>query len=77
MRESDLLAFRIAIEEGEPGAVMCSYNRVGGSYACENPFLLTRVLRGDWRWPGFVMSDWGAVHSPGRWSPASTGSPPR
>ncbi len=61
-RESDLLAFEIAIEAGRPGSVMCSYNRVGGTYACENPFLLTEVLRKDWKYPGWVMSDWGAVH---------------
>ncbi|MCP5395313.1 MAG: glycoside hydrolase family 3 C-terminal domain-containing protein [Sphingomonadaceae bacterium] len=63
LRESDLLAFQIGIEEGDPGSVMCAYNRVGGSYACENAFLLTDVLRGDWGFRGFVMSDWGAVHS--------------
>jgi beta-glucosidase len=61
-RESDLLAFEIAIETGHPGSVMCAYNRVGGTYACENPFLLTDVLRKDWKYPGWVMSDWGAVH---------------
>lgn len=61
-RESDLLAFEIAIETGQPGSVMCAYNRVGGTYACENPFLLTDVLRTDWKYPGWVMSDWGAVH---------------
>jgi len=61
-RESDLLAFEIAIETGHPGSVMCAYNRVGGTYACENPFLLTKVLRDDWKWPGWTMSDWGAVH---------------
>lgn len=61
-RESDLLAFEIAIETGHPGSVMCAYNRVGGVYACENPFLLTDVLRTDWNYPGWVMSDWGAVH---------------
>jgi beta-glucosidase len=61
-RESDLLAFEIAIETGHPGSVMCAYNRVGGTYACENPFLLTDVLRTDWRYPGWTMSDWGAVH---------------
>lgn len=61
-RESDLLAFEIAIETGRPASVMCAYNRVGGIYACENPFLLTDVLRTDWHWPGWVMSDWGAVH---------------
>jgi len=62
-RQSDLLAFQIAIEASDPGSVMCSYNRVNGTYACENDWLLNRVLKGDWRWPGFVMSDWGAVHS--------------
>jgi beta-glucosidase len=63
MRESDLLAFQIGIERGNPGSVMCSYNQVGGTYACENKFLLTDVLRQDWGFRGFVMSDWGAVHS--------------
>jgi len=62
LRESDLLAFEIAIEQGQPGSVMCAYNRVNGVYACENPFLLTDVLRTDWKYPGWVMSDWGAVH---------------
>lgn len=63
MRESDLLAFQIGIERGDPGAVMCSYNRVGSVYACENSFLLNDVLRRDWGFKGYVMSDWGAVHS--------------
>lgn len=63
LRESDLLAFEIAIAEGKPGSVMCAYNRTNGDYACENRFLLTDVLRGEWHYPGFVMSDWGAVHS--------------
>ena len=62
-RESDLLAFEIAIERGHPGSVMCSYNRVNGVYACENDFLLNTVLKHDWGYPGWVMSDWGAVHS--------------
>ncbi len=62
-RESDLLAFEFAIETGHPGSVMCSYNRVNGVYACENPYLLTDVLKKDWAWPGYVMSDWGATHS--------------
>ena len=64
-RESDLLAFELAIERGHPGAVMCAYNKVNGTYACENPHLLNEVLKRDWRYPGFVMSDWGAVHSTG------------
>ena len=62
-RQSDLLAFEIAIERAEPGAIMCAYNRVDGVYACENPWLLSEVLKGDWHYPGYVMSDWGAVHS--------------
>jgi len=64
-RMSDLLAFKIAIERGNPGSVMCSYNRVDGIYACESPWLLDEVLRKDWGWKGFVMSDWGATHSTG------------
>ncbi|TWB25702.1 glycoside hydrolase family 3 C-terminal domain-containing protein [Nitrospirillum bahiense] len=63
IRESDLLAFQIGIETGDPGSVMCGYNRVNGVYACENPFLLNDVLRRDWGFKGWVMSDWGAVHS--------------
>ncbi|TCJ37065.1 glycoside hydrolase family 3 protein [Parafrankia sp. BMG5.11] len=63
MRESDLLAFQIGIERGKPASVMCAYNRVNGRYACENDFLLNQVLRKDWGYDGFVMSDWGAVHS--------------
>ena len=62
-RESDLLAFEIAIERGNPGAVMCAYNRINNIYACENDFLLNKVLKGDWGYPGWVLSDWGAVHS--------------
>ncbi|PZO74010.1 MAG: glycosyl hydrolase [Sphingomonas hengshuiensis] len=63
LRESDLLAFQIAIERGRPGSVMCAYNKLGGDWACENDFLLNRVLKQDWGYRGWVMSDWGAVHS--------------
>ena len=63
MRESDLLAFKIGIEIGKPAAVMCAYNGVNGEYACQNKYLLTDVLRKDWQFPGFVVSDWGATHS--------------
>jgi beta-glucosidase len=62
LRESDLLAFELAIERGQPGAVMCSYNLVNGEYACGNNAMLDGVLKTDWRFPGWVMSDWGAVH---------------
>ena len=65
-RESDLLAFEIAIDRGHPGAVMCSYNRLNSVYTCENDWLLNTVLKHDWHYPGFVMSDWGAVHSAGK-----------
>ncbi len=60
-RESDLLAFQIGIERGQPGSIMCSYNQVGGHYACDNDWLLNTVLKKDWAYKGFVMSDWGAV----------------
>jgi len=63
MRESDLLAFQIGITIGEPGAVMCSYNAVNGDFACENKYLLTEVLKKDWNFKGFVVSDWGGTHS--------------
>ena len=63
LHESDLLAFKIAIEKGNPGSVMCAYNLINGDHACESHELLTTVLRGDWGFKGFVMSDWGAVHS--------------
>jgi beta-glucosidase len=62
-RVSDLLAFQFAIERGEPGSVMCSYNKVNGDFACENDWLLNKVLKADFAFPGYVMSDWGAVHS--------------
>ncbi|MGU3391727.1 beta-glucosidase [Sphingomonas sp. M1A8_2b] len=63
LRMSDLLAFQIAIETGRPGSVMCAYNKVNGDWACENRHLLTDVLKRDWGYRGWVMSDWGAVHS--------------
>jgi beta-glucosidase len=62
LRESDLLAFELAIEDGHPGSVMCAYNKVNGAYACGNDFLLNHVLKQDWAFPGWVMSDWGAVY---------------
>ena len=65
LRESDLLAFEIAIERGAPGAIMTAYNKVNGTYACENAELLNGILKGDWGFPGWVMSDWGATTSVG------------
>jgi beta-glucosidase len=63
MRQSDLLAFELAMEKGRPGSVMCSYNLINGRWGCENDYLLNKVLKHDWGFKGFVMSDWGAVHS--------------
>jgi len=63
MRETDLLAFEIGIRESGLGAVMCSYNLLNGDYACENSYLLNDVLKKQWGFPGFVVSDWGATHS--------------
>jgi beta-glucosidase len=63
LRASDLLAFQIALEHGGPRAVMSGYNRVNRLYASENPWLLNGVLKGDWGFSGFVMSDWGGTHS--------------
>jgi beta-glucosidase len=62
-RESDLLAFQIAIERSEPGAIMSGYNKINGEYASGNDHLLNDVLKGAWGYKGYVMSDWGAVPS--------------
>jgi beta-glucosidase len=60
-RESDLLAFQIAIERSQPGSIMSGYNKINGEYAGGNNHLLNEVLKGAWGYPGYVMSDWGAV----------------
>jgi beta-glucosidase len=62
LRESDLLAFEIAIAESDVGTVMCAYNLVNGVHACENEYLLNEVLKKDWGFKGWVVSDWGATH---------------
>ncbi|MDO6414038.1 glycoside hydrolase family 3 C-terminal domain-containing protein [Sphingomonas sp. BIUV-7] len=64
LRESDLLAFQIAIERGQPGALMCAYNKINAVHSCSNDWLLNGVLRREWGFKGWVMSDWGAVHGP-------------
>jgi beta-glucosidase len=63
LRESDLLAFQLAISRGNPGSVMSSYNRLNGVYAGEHDWLLNKVLKDEWGFKGWVMSDWGGVHS--------------
>ncbi|MGB8388869.1 beta-glucosidase [Mycobacterium sp.] len=62
-RESDLLAFEIAIERSQPGAVMAAYNKVNGAYAAANHVLINEVLKGAWGYRGWVMSDWGGTPS--------------
>ena len=63
IREIYFPAFEAAVREAQPWTVMCSYNRIDGVYASENRWLLTDVLRNQWGFEGFVVSDWGAVHS--------------
>ncbi|WP_044296504.1 glycoside hydrolase family 3 C-terminal domain-containing protein [Robinsoniella peoriensis] len=61
-REIYLAAFEGAVKQSKPWTVMCSYNRINGTYACENKKYLTDILRDEWGFDGFVVSDWGAVN---------------
>jgi beta-glucosidase len=63
LRETDLRAFEMALRISDAGSIMCSYNRVNGDYACENSYLLSDVLKKDFQFKGFVVSDWGGTHS--------------
>jgi beta-glucosidase len=63
MQEIHLPAYEAAVRQGHVASVMCSYNRINGTYACENPYLLTTVLKKQFGFPGWVMSDWGGTHS--------------
>lgn len=62
IREIYLKPFETTVKEGQPGAVMSSYNRINGTFASENKWLLTDVLRSEWGFDGIVMSDWGGTH---------------
>ncbi|HOX27754.1 MAG TPA: glycoside hydrolase family 3 protein, partial [bacterium] len=63
LREIYLPQFEVAVKEGGSLALMCSYNRINGVYACENKHILTDILKDEWGFKGVVMSDWGATHS--------------
>lgn len=63
LRQGELLVFELAIARSGVGAVMSSYNLLNGTYTSENRYLLTEVLKDEWGFPGWVMSDWGATHS--------------
>ena len=63
LHEIYMPAFKAAVEEAHSASLMCAYPKVNGTFNCENTPLLTNVLKKEWRFDGFVMSDWGATHS--------------
>lgn len=64
LREIYLRSFQVMVEQASPWMMMSSYNRVNGTYAAENPWLLTEVLKDEWNYDGVVVSDWGSIYDP-------------
>ena len=62
LRETYLASFETAVREGKPWTIMGAYNKVNGTYCCENSHLLRHILRGEWGYDGVVLSDWGAAN---------------
>jgi beta-glucosidase len=63
LREIYLPAFETSIKQGHSASVMCAYNKVNGTFCCENDPLMNQILKKEWGFDGFVISDFGAVHS--------------
>lgn len=63
MRELYLRVFEIAVKKSNPTSIMCAYNKVNGHYCSENKKLLTKILKDEWGYDGFLISDWGAIHN--------------
>ncbi len=64
LREIYLASFEGAVKEAKPWTIMCSYNKINGTYASENALFMTDVLRGEWDFDGYMMTDWGACDDP-------------